>query len=83
MQNSIKDSILVSKLKFQKKLDLQPTEADLQLRAQVEREDKYNLFEKAQSRESIVLFRQSKVSIRKLSLKKALLLMLPQQITLR
>jgi murein DD-endopeptidase MepM/ murein hydrolase activator NlpD len=36
--------------------DLQPTEADLQLRAEVEREDKYNLFEKAQSKESIVLF---------------------------
>lgn len=30
--------------------DLQPTEADLQLRAEVEREDKYNLFEKAQSK---------------------------------
>lgn len=51
-----KDSILVSKSETPQAEDLQPTEADLQLRAEVEREDKYNLFEKAQSKENIILF---------------------------
>ena len=55
-----KDSILVSKNEMPLAEDLQPTEADLQLRAEVEREDKYNLFEKAESKESIVLFPPTK-----------------------
>jgi len=37
-------------------LAMQPSEADLQLRREVAKEDKYNLFEKAQSKTSIVMF---------------------------
>ncbi|PWA06948.1 M23 family metallopeptidase [Flavobacterium psychrotolerans] len=51
-----KDSILASKVEVLKEEDLQPSEADLKLREQVSQEDKYNLFEKAQSKVSIVLF---------------------------
>lgn len=50
-----KDSIMATPLETQKP-DLKPSEADLQLREQVAEEDKYNLFEKAQSKVSIVLF---------------------------
>ncbi|WP_293874302.1 M23 family metallopeptidase [Flavobacterium sp.] len=36
--------------------ELQPSQADLKLRAEVEREDKYNLFEKAKPKVTVVLF---------------------------
>lgn len=36
--------------------EMQPSKADLQLREEVEREDKYNLFEKAKPKASTVLF---------------------------
>jgi murein DD-endopeptidase MepM/ murein hydrolase activator NlpD len=51
-----KDSILASKIETPKEVDLNPSEADLKLREQVAQEDKYNLFEKAESKVSIVLF---------------------------
>ena len=40
--------------------DLQPTKADLLLREQVAREDKYNLFEKAKPKAGVVLFPPAK-----------------------
>lgn len=49
-----KDSIFASTAVSSE--DLQPSKADLKLRDQVTQEDKYNLFEKAQSKVSIVLF---------------------------
>jgi murein DD-endopeptidase MepM/ murein hydrolase activator NlpD len=51
-----KDSILASKIETPKEADLNPSEAELKLREQVAQEDKYNLFEKAESKVSIVLF---------------------------
>jgi len=50
-----KDSIMATPPETQKP-ELKPSEADLKLREQVADEDKYNLFEKAQSKVSIVLF---------------------------
>lgn len=65
-----KDSILASKVEILKEEDLKPSEADLKLREQVSQEDKYNLFEKAQSKVSIVLFAPAKgVITAKFSLK--------------
>jgi len=51
-----KDSILASKAEAPTTADLQPSEEDLKLRREVADEDKYNLFEKAQSRVNIVFF---------------------------
>jgi murein DD-endopeptidase MepM/ murein hydrolase activator NlpD len=51
-----KDSILASNSETVSEEDLKPTTADLKLREEVEREDKYNLFEKAKSKVSTVLF---------------------------
>ena len=51
-----KDSILASKAEIPNEEDFQPSKSDLKLREQVAQEDKYNLFEKAQSKESIVFF---------------------------
>ena len=66
-----KDSILASTVEVSKDEDLKPSEADLKLREQVAQEDKYNLFEKAESKVSVVLFAPVKGSItEKFSLKK-------------
>lgn len=51
-----KDSIVASDSKPLDPADMQPSEADLKLRQEVAKEDKYNLFEKAQSKTAIVLF---------------------------
>ena len=65
-----KDSILASKSEVSNEADFKPSEADLKLREQVAQEDKYNLFEKAQSKASIVLFPPAKGAItEKFSLK--------------
>lgn len=65
-----KDSILASTVEVSKEEDLKPSAADLQLREEVTQEDKYNLFEKAQSKVSVVLFPPVKGSItEKFSLK--------------
>jgi len=58
-----KDSIYASVTETPKTEDLKPSEADLQLREEVTQEDKYNLFEKAKSKVSIVLFPPVKGSI--------------------
>ncbi|MFN3752781.1 M23 family metallopeptidase [Flavobacterium sp.] len=55
-----KDSITATNLEPVSEEDLQPTEADLKLREQVAREDKYNLFEKAKPKVSVVLFPPAK-----------------------
>lgn len=51
-----KDSIMASASETVSEESLKPTKADLKLRAGVEREDKYNLFEKAKPKVSTVLF---------------------------
>lgn len=51
-----KDSIVASNSETVSEDELKPTTADLKLREEVEREDKYNLFEKAKSKVSTVLF---------------------------
>jgi murein DD-endopeptidase MepM/ murein hydrolase activator NlpD len=51
-----KDSILATDVPDISEANMQPSEADLKLREQVAQEDKYNLFEKAQSKASPVLF---------------------------
>jgi murein DD-endopeptidase MepM/ murein hydrolase activator NlpD len=51
-----KDSIIASASESISEEELQPSKADLQLRQEVEREDKYNLFEKAKPKVSSVLF---------------------------
>lgn len=51
-----KDSITAATTEPVSDEDLQPSKADLQLREEVEREDKYNLFEKAKPKVSAVLF---------------------------
>ncbi len=51
-----KDSIYATKFEPSTDEELKPTEEDLKLREQVAQEDKYNLFEKAQSKVSTVLF---------------------------
>lgn len=58
-----KDSIYASVTETATTEDLKPSEADLQLREEVTQEDKYNLFEKAKSKVSIVLFPPVKGSI--------------------
>ncbi len=51
-----KDSITATNVEPISEEDLKPTEADLKLREQVAREDKYNLFEKAKPKVSVVFF---------------------------
>ncbi len=51
-----KDSILATISEPVSQDQLKPTNADLKLREEVEREDKYNLFEKAKPKVSMVLF---------------------------
>lgn len=51
-----KDSILTSKTQVSKEENSQPSKEDLKLRELVAKEDKYNLFEKAESKVNIVLF---------------------------
>lgn len=66
-----KDSIFASTVEVSKEEDLKPSDADLKLREQVAQEDKYNLFKKAESKVSVVLFAPVKGSItEKFSLKK-------------
>jgi murein DD-endopeptidase MepM/ murein hydrolase activator NlpD len=50
-----KDSIIAETKAFDAAA-MEPSEADLQLREEVAKEDKYNLFEKAQAKTSVVLF---------------------------
>jgi len=58
-----KDSIVAADAVDAAKIDMSPTEEDLKLREQVAQEDKYNLFEKAESKASLVLFPPAKGSI--------------------
>lgn len=58
-----KDSILSSKIEAKHEEELEPSAAELKLRKQVEQEDKYNLFEKAQSNVKTVLFSPVKGTI--------------------
>lgn len=58
-----KDSIYANPPENTSVEDVKPSEADLQLRQEVAREDKYNLFEKAQSKTGVVLFAPVKGSI--------------------
>ena len=58
-----KDSIYATKVEATDSEISKPSEADLKLREQVAQEDKYNLFEKAQSKVSVVLFPPAKGSI--------------------
>lgn len=51
-----KDSIFATQTTAVDAQEIQPSPADLKLREEVAREDKYNLFEKAQSKVSVVLF---------------------------
>ncbi len=51
-----KDSILASDIPDQNEIDIEPSEADLKLRAEVAQEDKYNLFQKAEAKAGPVLF---------------------------
>jgi len=55
-----KDSITATNLEAVSEEDLKPTDADLKLREQVAREDKYNLFEKAKPKVSEVFFPPAK-----------------------
>lgn len=55
-----KDSITATNLEPISEEDLQPTKADLLLREQVAREDKYNLFEMAKPKAGVVLFPPAK-----------------------
>lgn len=58
-----KDSIYATKVETADNQESKPSEADLKLREAVTQEDKYNLFEKAQSKVSVVLFPPVKGSI--------------------
>lgn len=51
-----KDSILASKVEKTDDTEIEPSKEELQLREEVAKEDKYNLFEKAQSKVNVVLF---------------------------
>lgn len=51
-----RDSIKPGETLNTSQVDLQPSKEDLELRKQVEHEDKYNLFEQASSKTSVVLF---------------------------
>lgn len=50
------DSIVPSELERFSEEDLKPSKKDLEFREKVDREDKYNLFEKAKTKVSVVLF---------------------------
>ena len=58
-----KDSILASNTSAASEIELSPSKEDLKLRREVAQEDKYNLFEKAQSKVSVVLFSPVKGSV--------------------
>jgi len=58
-----KDSIYATKTDNRDAEEVQVSEADKKLRQEVAQEDKYNLFEKAQSKVSVVLFPPAKGSI--------------------
>ena len=58
-----KDSIYATKIENGDVEEVQTSEADKKLRQEVAQEDKYNLFEKAQSKVSVVLFPPAKGSI--------------------
>ena len=58
-----KDSIYATKTENGDVEEVQTSEADKKLRQEVAQEDKYNLFEKAQSKVSVVLFPPAKGSI--------------------
>lgn len=58
-----KDSIVASEIATADDDALSPSNADLELRKQVEKEDKYNLFEQAKPRIGLVLFAPVKGSI--------------------
>lgn len=58
-----KDSIYATKIENGDVEEVQISEADKKLRQEVAQEDKYNLFEKAQSKVSVVLFPPAKGSI--------------------
>lgn len=58
-----KDSILATKPATAEDTDLAPSPEDLKLREEVAQEDKYNLFEKAQSKVNVVLFPPVKGSV--------------------
>lgn len=51
-----KDSIIAAQSKVSDESELAPSEPELKLREQVTREDKYNVFEQAKSKASVVLF---------------------------
>lgn len=55
-----KDSLLASETIDPSQYRMTPAEAELKLREQVAQEDKYNLFEKAESRVNLVLFPPAK-----------------------
>jgi murein DD-endopeptidase MepM/ murein hydrolase activator NlpD len=55
-----KDSLLVTSTEAIDENDLQPSKNELKLRENVDREDKYNVFEKAKPKVSIVLFPPAK-----------------------
>jgi len=55
-----KDSILSSNVVDASKLNVKPSEEEIKLRDEVALEDKYNLFEKAESKVSMVLFSPAK-----------------------
>ena len=58
-----KDSLLTEESETVSEDDLKPKDEELKLRETVAREDKYNLFEKAKPKVSIVLFPPAKGSI--------------------
>jgi murein DD-endopeptidase MepM/ murein hydrolase activator NlpD len=58
-----KDSIYATKTENAETEEIKPSDADLKLREAVAQEDKYNLFEKAQSKGTVVLFPPAKGSI--------------------
>lgn len=58
-----KDSILASEVEVNPKVNLNPSKEEMTLRKQVEKEDKYNLFEKAKSKSNTELFAPVKGTI--------------------
>lgn len=58
-----KDSIMAGASSEDSKLKMSPSEAELKLRETVEKEDKYNLFEKATGKVSVVFFPPVKGSV--------------------
>ncbi len=58
-----KDSIYATRAENAETVEIKPSAAELKLREEVAREDKYNLFEKAKSNAAVVLFPPVKGSI--------------------